>query len=146
MVPIPLRPQQHYGVFGVRNSFVSPSILNNWQSLYLRVFFRICWPFQADQPAAAAYLSERLSVAFELIEVRTGEKGTKPLLRNGRAPKGTRAAVGAEIRSVIDDCRGTKGEELRKNAEAFKPKFAEAWKKDGISRKEAQTLLIKYKT
>ncbi|KAF4610327.1 hypothetical protein D9613_010450 [Agrocybe pediades] len=105
----------------------------------------ICWPFQADQPAAAAYLTEYLNVAIELIEVRTGEKGLKPLLRNGRVPKGTREAVGIEIREVIDLVRGAKGDELRRNAESFKIKFAEVWEENGISRKEAQALLEKFR-
>ncbi|KDR73135.1 hypothetical protein GALMADRAFT_721979 [Galerina marginata CBS 339.88] len=101
----------------------------------------IAWPFEADQPAAAAYLTENLNVAFELIEVRTGERGLKPLHRNGRAAKGTRDAVGVELRDVIDACRGEKGEELRKNAEDIKAKLFEAWQEDGVSRKELQAFL-----
>ncbi|KDR73125.1 hypothetical protein GALMADRAFT_158264 [Galerina marginata CBS 339.88] len=104
----------------------------------------IAWPFEADQPGAAAHLTENLNVAFELIEVRTGENGLKPLYRNGRAAKGTREAVGIEIREVIDACRGQKGEELRKNAEGIKDEFAEAWRTDGVSRKELHTFLEKY--
>ncbi|KDR73124.1 hypothetical protein GALMADRAFT_158263 [Galerina marginata CBS 339.88] len=103
----------------------------------------IAWPFEADQPGAAAHLTENLNVAFELIEVRTGENGLKPLYRNGRAAKGTREAVGIEIREVIDACQGHKGEELRKNAEDIREKFAEAWQKDGISRKELHSFLEK---
>lgn len=107
---------------------------------------RICWPFQADQPAAAAYLTESLRVAFELLEVRTSEHGVKLLLRDGRTPKGTRDAVGIEIREIIDACRGPKGEELRRNAQGFKAPFLQAWQKDGASRTDAQALLNKYKT
>ncbi|KDR69167.1 hypothetical protein GALMADRAFT_145572 [Galerina marginata CBS 339.88] len=104
----------------------------------------VAWPFEADQPAAAAHLTENLNVAIELIEVRTGEHGLKPLLRNGRAAKGTREAVGLEIREVIDSCRGAKGKELRKNAEDMQSKFAEAWQDNGISRKELRAFLGKY--
>ncbi|KAJ7097452.1 hypothetical protein C8R44DRAFT_889359 [Mycena epipterygia] len=32
----------------------------------------ICWPFSADQPMSAAHLTQNLSVAFHLIEIRTG--------------------------------------------------------------------------
>jgi hypothetical protein len=104
----------------------------------------ISWPFEADQPAAAAHLTENLNIAFELIEVRTGDRGMKPLHRNGRAAKGTREAVGVEIREVIDACRGPKGEEMRKNAEDMKMKFAETWHADGVSRKELRVFLDKY--
>lgn len=68
--------------------------------------------------------------------MRTGENGLKPLLRNGRSAKGSREAVGAEIRNVIDECRGAKGEQMRGNALALKTKFIEAWEADGVSRKE----------
>lgn len=105
---------------------------------------RICWPFEADQPAAAAHLSLNLKVAFELIEVRTGDNGLKPLLRSGNTPKGTREAVGIEIRQVIESCRGEKGQELRKNALAFKDEFAKAWETDGSSRRDFRQFSLKY--
>ncbi|PPQ96596.1 hypothetical protein CVT26_010751, partial [Gymnopilus dilepis] len=102
----------------------------------------IAWPFEADQPGAAAHLTEHLKVAFELIEVRTGENGLKPLLRNGRSAEGSRVAVGAEIRAVIDASRGPRGEQMRKNATTLKTKFIEAWEADGVSKKELQDFKI----
>lgn len=104
----------------------------------------IIWPFQADQPEAAAHLSENLCVAIELIEVRTGEHAVKPMYRNGRAAKGTREAVGLEIRQVLDECQGSKGKHLRGNAEEMKRKFAEAWNAKGSSRNELQAFLNEY--
>lgn len=106
--------------------------------------YRICWPFRFDQPLASAHLSENLNIAFELVEVRTGEHGMKPLHRNGRKPKGTREAVGIEIREVLDACRGEKGAELRKNAEEMKAKFRKSWKPDGVGRKDFNAFLDKY--
>lgn len=103
----------------------------------------ICWPFNADQPAAAAHLTENLNVAFELVQVRTGD-GLKPMHRSGLAPKGTREAVGIEIRQTIDSCRSEKGQELRRNAEQFKVKFAKAWEDDGSARREMRQFLRKY--
>ena len=76
--------------------------------------------------------------------MRTGEYGLKPLRRNGRAAKGTREAVGAEIRQVLDECRGQKGAELRKNAESMKAQFVDAWKDNGVARKELRRFLAKY--
>ncbi|PPQ89305.1 hypothetical protein CVT25_000372 [Psilocybe cyanescens] len=104
----------------------------------------ICWPFEADQPAAAAHLSVNLKVAFELIEVRTGERGLKPLLRSGRMAQGTREAVGSEIREVIDACRGAKGKELRSNVENIKAKLDHAWQANGSSRTELRAFCEKY--
>ena len=104
---------------------------------------RICWPITADQPAAAAHLTENLNVAFELYQVRTGE-GLKPLARNGLAAKGTREAVGNEIRQTIDLCRGEKGQVKRSNAEQLKVKFAKAWEDNGTARQEIHKMLHKY--
>ncbi|PPQ70942.1 hypothetical protein CVT25_013291 [Psilocybe cyanescens] len=104
----------------------------------------ICWPFDADQPVAAYHLSETLKVAIELIEVRTGEKGLKPLLRNGRKPKGTREAVGIEFRETLDACLGERGQELRRNAQDIKTLFAKSWGAGGISRQEFDAFLKKY--
>ncbi|KAJ7258928.1 UDP-Glycosyltransferase/glycogen phosphorylase [Mycena rebaudengoi] len=99
----------------------------------------ICWPFEGDQPEAALHLTHNLNVAFNLIEVRTG-KGQLPLL-SGRVPQGTRAAVGSEIRGVIDDCRGSVGEEKRRNAQRMRAEYARAWEEGGSSRAAVGTLL-----
>ena len=107
------------------------------------LFCRICWPISADQPAAAAHLTENLNVAFELFQVRTGD-GLKPLARNGLAAEGTREAVGIEIRQTIDLCRSEKGRVMRSNAEQLKEKFAKAWEDDGTARQEIRKFLNKY--
>ena len=106
-------------------------------------FCRICWPISADQPAAAAHLTENLNVAFELLQVRTGE-GLKPLARNGVVAEGTREAVGIEIRRTIDLCRSEKGQEMRNNAEQVKVRFAQTWEKNGRARQEIRKFLDKY--
>jgi len=105
---------------------------------------RICWPFSADQPITSAHLSCNLKVAIELVEVRTGADGLKPMLRNGLAAKGTREAVGKEIRGVLDACRGGRGEELRRNAEEMKRKFQKAWDDDGEAKRELNAFLERY--
>ena len=109
--------------------------------IYLFFSRRICWPFSADQPAAAAHITENLNVAFELFQVRTGDDGLKPMHRNGLAPQGTRKAVGIEIRQTIDLCRSERGQKMRSNAESFKVKFAKAWEEDGDSRQEIRRFL-----
>lgn len=114
------------------------------EPIFYILIHRIAWPFDADQPSAAARLSEKLHVAFELVEVRTGEAGMKPLLRNGRTAKGTREAVGAEFRKIIDDCRSQKGFEMRRKAKNIKEELAEAWSENGASRQELSDFLGKY--
>jgi hypothetical protein len=89
-------------------------------------------------------LSCNLKVAFELVEVRTGPDGLKPMLRNGLAAKGTREAVGKEIRQVIDACRGERGEELKRNAEELKRKFEKAWEDDGEAKRDLNAFLERY--
>ncbi len=82
-------------------------------------------------------------MAFELVEVRTGH-GLKPLHRiGGRKPEGTRAAVGREMREVIDAMRGEAGQELRRNAEAVKAEMQKSWDKGGSAEKELRLLLEK---
>lgn len=106
---------------------------------------------EADQAAAAAHLTANLKVAFELVEVRTGLSGMKPLLRlespdgTGRCQaKGTREAVGVEIRGVIQACRGEKGDELRANAREMKRRLVEAVEVGGVSRVELGRFFEKY--
>ena len=107
------------------------------------LFRRICWPISADQPAAAAHLTENLNVAFELFQVRTGG-GLKPVARNGIAAKGTREAVGIELRQTIDLCRGEKGQKMKSNAKQLKVKFAQTWEENGMARQEIRKILHKY--
>ncbi|KAF5311787.1 hypothetical protein D9619_003781 [Psilocybe cf. subviscida] len=104
----------------------------------------IAWPFMADQPHNAAHLSENLKVAIELVEVRTGENGLKPMRRNGRAAKGTRAAVREEFLDVIDDMRGAKGAQIRANVQGLKGHYAKAWQEEGDAKLELQAFLKRF--
>jgi hypothetical protein len=97
-----------------------------------------------DQPHNAAHLSENLKAAIELIEVRTGESGLKPLHRNGRAAKGTRAAVREEFLGVIDDIRGAKGAEIRATVQGLQSEYAKAWKDEGDAKLELQAFLKRF--
>jgi len=104
---------------------------------------RIAWPFEADQPATALQLVS-LNLAVELLEVRNGANASKPLRRNGNVVKGTREAVGEEIRAVIDACRGTSGSVTRKNAEEMKKKLEKAWNVDGPARNAFESFMEKF--
>ena len=106
-------------------------------------FGRIFFPLLADQPVAAAHVTENLHAAFELFQVRSGE-GLKPLHRNGLTPAGSREAVGIEVRQTIDLCRSEKVQEIRSNAEKLKLEFTKAWEEDGAARQEIRKFLHKY--
>lgn len=105
---------------------------------------RIAWPFMADQPYNAAHLSENLQAAIELIEIRSGEHGSKPLRRNRRATKGTRQGVREEFLGVIDDIRGAKGTVLRGAVERLRSEYAEAWEDGGDAKLELQAFLRRF--
>jgi len=66
------------------------------------------------------------------------------MLRNGRAPKGTREAVGEEFRQIIDACRGQQGEELRENVKELQRKFENAWEDGGEAKRELNAFLERY--
>ena len=85
---------------------------------------------KADQPAHAAYLTITLDVAYELIQVRTGESGLKPLYR-GVQPTGTLDAIVSEARAVLQSARGDEGKRKRRNAEVMRDKLKKAWEEDG---------------
>lgn len=100
----------------------------------------ITWPIAADQPANAAYLTLTLDVAFELIQVRTGESGLRPLYR-GVQPTGTLDAVASEARHVLQSARGEEGEKKRRNAEVIRNNLKQAWEEDGEGLTDLRRLL-----
>ncbi|THH28055.1 hypothetical protein EUX98_g6132 [Antrodiella citrinella] len=102
----------------------------------------ICWPFAADQPANAVCLTEVHDVAYELLEVRTGN-GLKPILRTGKAPANTIEALRAEVLEVLDKAFGDDGARKRANAKKLQQQFDSAWDKDGPASIEMARLLDK---
>ncbi|KAJ7510340.1 UDP-Glycosyltransferase/glycogen phosphorylase [Mycena galericulata] len=90
----------------------------------------ICWPFDADQPAAAKHLTQNLNGL-----------GLKPAYGSDRVPLGTREAVGREIRGVIDESRNETGEEKRRNAKRMKLELNMAWSEGGPARLAMQAFL-----
>ncbi|KAG5650747.1 hypothetical protein H0H81_011178 [Sphagnurus paluster] len=103
----------------------------------------IFWPFKADQPTAAAHVAENLKAGIELFEVRTG-RGLQPIHRNGKIPKGTREAVGEEIRRVLDICGGKEGAEMRRNAEMIKAEMKKSWEEGGPAKLAMRQFLQDY--
>lgn len=91
-------------------------VTQSWQGLS-SCEYRICWPFEADQPANSANLTINHNVAYELFEVRTGQ-GLRPVHRlNDKKPEGTIDAVRREAFGVFTKAQGEDGEEKRKNVQ-----------------------------
>ena len=101
---------------------------------------RICWPFNADQPANAAHLVDNLDVAYELMEVRTGD-GLKPIFRNGKVATGTLEAVREEALRVLDNAFSADGERKRANLIKLRDAINDSWKEGGIARNSMSALI-----
>ncbi|OCH88676.1 UDP-Glycosyltransferase/glycogen phosphorylase [Obba rivulosa] len=92
----------------------------------------ICWPLSAEQPSNAVHLTANLDVAYELLEVRSGN-GLKPIFRLGKTPVGTIEAARAEAREVLDRAFGEDGAKKRENAQKMKEAIKRCWDASGTS-------------
>ena len=105
------------------------------------IILRITWPISFDQPANASYLSLSLDVAFELIQVRTGKNGLKPLYRECVQPMGTAEAVMIEVEDVLQRIGEEEGARKRRNAEEVGNRFRKAWEVGGTGLEDFKRLL-----
>lgn len=101
---------------------------------------RIAWPLTFDQPPGAAHMSLTLDVAFELVQVRQGEHGLKPLYRGVRSV-GTAEAVKAEVEDVLKRLHGEEGARKRRNAKKVRDEFRAGWQEDGAALRDFRNLL-----
>jgi len=100
----------------------------------------ICWPLSAEQPTNAVHAAHNLNVAYELLEVRSGN-GLKPIYRIGKAPSGTVEAVRAEVSEVLDRAFGKDGAKKRENAQKMKAALEHSWNEDGTSTRDLRLFL-----
>ncbi len=106
---------------------------------------RICWPIEGDQVVTSVHTSVNLGVSFELVEVRSGD-GLKPIHRLGdQTPKGTQAAMAAEIRTVLSSAFGEVGAQMRTKAEDIQNELKTSWDEDGTASKELQAFVAKFR-
>ncbi|KAG8874086.1 hypothetical protein FRB97_006176 [Tulasnella sp. 331] len=80
----------------------------------------IFWPFDADQPIHAAYMTE---------VIRVGD-AMKPPARGGKI-EGTPAAVATEFKQILSEIKGAIGERKRGNLMALRQQMFEALKEGG---------------
>ncbi|KAJ3554961.1 hypothetical protein NM688_g2831 [Phlebia brevispora] len=126
----PWSPQEYILSHPVTGWFVTHCGFNSLIESIASGVPMICWPYQADQPVNAMYLTENLDVAYELFEVRTGH-GLKPICRTGRTPKGTLDAVRQEANQVLDLAFGEDGKEKQAKIKKLQGRFAQAWEEQG---------------
>lgn len=81
-------------------------------------------------------------MGYELVEVRTGELGLKPLHRfGGQGPEGTVDAVKREIRDTLQKMGGEDGVRRRANAERVMEEIRHSWDEGGVCREALMEFL-----
>ncbi|KAG8991572.1 hypothetical protein FRB94_012431 [Tulasnella sp. JGI-2019a] len=110
-------------------AFLTHGGANSMNESILAGVLNIFWPHTADQPLHAAYMTENMDCAFELIQVRTGI-GAGPPARGGKV-EGTPEAVAAEFKQVLTDIKGPVGERKRKNLNVIRQQILDDMKVGG---------------
>ena len=118
-----------------KSTLVTP--LNSGKiSIDVVVLSRICWPFEADQPANAANITFVHGAGYELFEVRSGH-GLRPIHRLGdKTPAGTLEAIRQEANDLLTKARGEDGQAKRRKAQWFSEQFAKNWEEGGVAWQE----------
>ncbi|KZO99005.1 glycosyltransferase family 1 protein [Calocera viscosa TUFC12733] len=93
----------------------------------------IGWPFFADQPTHALWMSEVLDTGFELVQVRDGPFKGKAYRGgiNGTEITGRDEAVAKEMEEVLSALRGEEGKRKRVNAQKVKQLIRDAHRPGG---------------
>ncbi|GJE97780.1 glycosyltransferase family 1 protein [Phanerochaete sordida] len=138
---VPWAPQQAILEHPVTGWFVTHGGFNGIvESIHAGVPM-ICWPFQGDQPLNVVHLTDNLDVAYELLEVRNGPWGLKPIHRTGKTPTGTLVAVRAEANALLEKALGEDGARKRANIQKLRDAALELWKDGGEARIAAEQML-----
>ncbi|KIK52850.1 glycosyltransferase family 1 protein [Collybiopsis luxurians FD-317 M1] len=140
---LPWSPQELILAHPVTGWFLTHGGWNSLQEALKYCVPLIFWPFQADQPYNALRLTT-LKAGFELIEVRTGELGTRIPHRCKELPKFTAASAQAEVEQLINQLKGEEGLAVRANFKALGDAMGKQWGPTGQSRMEFELLVNKY--
>ncbi|KAF9062782.1 hypothetical protein BDP27DRAFT_1336118 [Rhodocollybia butyracea] len=143
----PWTPQEAILQHEVTGFFITHGGWNSIQESFEHKVPLIFWPLGADQPLNAAVLSIMHKAAFELIEVRSGENGTKPLLRfenTDYEPTFTVDAVKTEVEQLLVKIKGEEGRVVRANFEKLADEMGRNWDKGKQSRTDLDEFLKKY--
>ncbi|THU84357.1 UDP-Glycosyltransferase/glycogen phosphorylase [Dendrothele bispora CBS 962.96] len=129
--------------------FISHGGWNSTQEAMLYRVPQIFYPQGVDQPQNAAKVQFIHKSGFELIEVRTGEYGTRVPYRFKDAdrkdlPTFTVEAVRREIRDILKKLKGEEGSMVRKNFEKMSKEFYGGWDEGGEARESLNAFLKKF--
>ncbi|KIK52859.1 glycosyltransferase family 1 protein [Collybiopsis luxurians FD-317 M1] len=109
--------------------FVTHGGWNSTQEALIHRVPVIYWPFAFDQPYNAARTC-RHNAGFELIEVRTGERGTRRPYRfqdDTQLPSFTLSAAREEFKLLLQRIQGDEGLQVRANFEHLDRMMDETW-------------------
>ncbi|KAF9068809.1 hypothetical protein BDP27DRAFT_1448175 [Rhodocollybia butyracea] len=143
----PWSPQEAILQHEATGFFVTHGGWNSIQESFEHKVPLIFWPMGADQPVNAAVLGITHKAAFELIEVRSGKNGTKPLLRfenTDYKPTFTVDAVKTEVEQLLVKIKGAEGRVVRENFERLADEMGRSWDDGEQSRTDLDELLKKY--
>ncbi|KAE9405261.1 UDP-Glycosyltransferase/glycogen phosphorylase [Gymnopus androsaceus JB14] len=121
-----------------------------WNSVLEALAYKvplILWPMSADQPINAATLTLIHKAAFELIGVRAGTDGTKPLLRfkdTSYKPSFTVEGVKKEFELLLEKIKGEEGKLVRQNFEVLSDKVGKSWDDGEESKTDLDNFLAKF--
>ncbi|KAF9065350.1 hypothetical protein BDP27DRAFT_1424914 [Rhodocollybia butyracea] len=131
---MPWTPQETILQHEVTGWFVTHGGWNSIQESFQYKVPLILWPLSGDQPLNAAVLTCTHKAAFELIEVRSGDDGTKPLLRfenTDYKPTFTMDAVRAELEALLVKIKGEEGRMVRSRFENLSEDMLRSWDDGG---------------
>ncbi|KAF5339270.1 hypothetical protein D9758_013333 [Tetrapyrgos nigripes] len=139
-------PQKEILSHPVTGWFISHGGWNSAQEAMYYGIPQIYWPIGADQPLNAANMTLVKKAGFELIEVRTGEYGTRKMYRFKDSdpkdlPTFTVEAVRREIRELVTKLKGEEGLAVRKSFEKISREFLSGWNEGGEARESMDTFL-----
>ncbi|KAK7029551.1 hypothetical protein VNI00_014428 [Paramarasmius palmivorus] len=140
-------PQEHILTHSATGWFLTHGGWNSTQEALVHKVPLIFWPIGADQPLISALLTLTHEAAFELVEVRTGEHGTKKPYRcnsDGMSPKFTLQSAKEEFHRVLKSIRGEEGQRVRSNFLQLAEQIEKTWDDGGEAREQLEFFLGRF--
>ncbi|KIK52853.1 glycosyltransferase family 1 protein [Collybiopsis luxurians FD-317 M1] len=108
----------------------------------------IYWPYSADQPYNAARTCQH-NAGFELVEVRTGERGTQRPYRakdrlESQSPSFSVSAARDEFRQLLGRIEGDEGRVIRANFERLGQLMDKTWNEGNEAKKNLNAFLQRF--
>ncbi|KAJ7457089.1 hypothetical protein FB451DRAFT_602102 [Mycena latifolia] len=113
----------------------------------------IFWPLSADQPMNAILVTLEHRAGFELMTVRTGERGMMKPYRLAASSNSDGAtspslftveAFRDEVNQLLTKMNSEEGQLIRNNIERLQKEIAKVWDERGEAKRELERFLIKY--